>query len=505
MGSSKLGRCGTCRRAAIGLASFLVPATGCRTDTGSLGSESSSGTTGETTGSATLPASTSATTTADSTVTSTASTDAPSTETTSSSNSTNSTSGAGSSSSSSSTTGAPADPICDEFGRLVASLPAMVDEADRSAAASTFMREAAYSDAGIPLRCDGQLVFFANEPVDPEADVHVAGEFNGWDATADVLTPVVGTDAFRFVRISINEDAHGLYKLVFGAADFRADPWARRFGWDRNGEYSLTQPRPGLSHIERWPSFEPADVALLPRDLTVYVPPVRGGDSYPVVYMHDGQNVFNPEAVWGGWQAKGTADAIIAESATGPFFIVGLSNTPQRLAEYTHVPDDIGAGVVGGDASRYADFLVDEVLPFIESRYDVATLPTGRAVAGSSLGGLVSAYIAHRHQDTFGFAAAMSGTFGWGSLGAGNPTLSQIYADGPAFDIRFYVDSGGEGPCPDGGLDNYCATIEFADTLRSLGWTDGADLDYRWDPGAPHNEAAWAGRLGEVFEIWLGG
>lgn len=364
------------------------------------------------------------------------------------------------------------------------------------------MREAAYSEIGLPLRCEGDVVFLSTAPA-TGAEVYVAGEFNAWSPDADRLEPVVDGDDFRIARLSIADAEPGLYKFVFGDADFRADPWARRFGWDDNGEYSLTGRRLGASHIERWPMFEPVDEALFARDVTVYVPPMASDVPHPVIYMHDGQNLFNPDAVWGGWQAQATADLAIG-GGLGPFIIVGLDNTPNRLEEYTHVPDDFGGGLVGGDADRYADFLVDEVVPFIEARYDVSTEPSERAVAGSSLGGLVSAHIVHHHRDVFGFAAVMSGTLGWGQIGADNPTMADVYAADPRTDVRFYVDSGGDGPCP-GGSDNYCVTIEFADTLRLFGWVDGADLEVQWEPGALHNEAAWAARLGGVFEAWLSG
>lgn len=123
---------------------------------------------------------------------------------------------------------------------------------------------------------------------------------------------------------------------------------------------------------------------------------------------------------------------------------------------------------------------------------------------GSSLGGLVSLYIGLRHPDAFGHIASMSGTISWGSIGASNPTIIDAYAEQPPIGLRIYLDSGGDEGlgCPEDGSDNYCGNVELADTLRGLGWVDEQDLVYRWDPGAPHNEAAWATRLLPALLDW---
>jgi enterochelin esterase-like enzyme len=148
---------------------------------------------------------------------------------------------------------------------------------------------------------------------------------------------------------------------------------------------------------------------------------------------------------------------------------------------------------------------VQGVKPFAEARYPVSSDPNQVATMGSSLGGLVSLYIGLRHRDLFGQVASMSGTIEWGTLGASNPTIIELYQDDPPLGLRIYLDSGGdEGMgCPGDGSDNYCGNVALADELRAMGWQDEADLFYRWEPGAPHNEAAWADRLLPALVDWF--
>ncbi|NJK31862.1 MAG: hypothetical protein HC927_05270 [Deltaproteobacteria bacterium] len=79
--------------------------------------------------------------------------------------------------------------------------------------------------------------------------------------------------------------------------------------------------------------------------------------------------------------------------------------------------------------------------------------------------------------------------------------------EGPPIGLRIYLDSGGDPGfgCPGDGSDNYCGNVEFADMLRGVGWVDEVDLFYRWDEGAPHNEAAWASRLLPALQDWFPG
>src|SRR5690606_26116298 len=285
----------------------------------------------------------------------------------------------------------------------------------------------------------------------------------------------VGDLGFYVAEVEPATAPEGLYKLVRDEVEFFADPLARRFGWDEFGEYSQIDPMPDRGHRERWPAFDEGAGPLQPRTVTVYLPAgaLMQAD-LPVLYMHDGQNLFSPDAFFGGWRVSETLEAAIDDGTLPPLVVVGIDNTSARFEEYTPVTDVLDGMRVGGQADDYAAFLVGGIKPFVEQRYPVSTDPGQVAVMGSSLGGLVSLYLGLRHPDVFGHVASMSGTIAWGTFGASNPTIVQLYDDDPPLQLRIYLDSGGsEGMgCPDDGSDNYCGNVELAQLLRGLGWQD---------------------------------
>jgi predicted alpha/beta superfamily hydrolase len=388
---------------------------------------------------------------------------------------------------------------CERLEQLVAQIESAPSDAD--VLIGDFVREVGYGEHGFPIVEDHRLCLVALG--DDVAALTVAGDFNAWDPEQYPFIEI--TPELGYVIADLGSTPTGLYKLVRDGSEFFADPLARRFGWDDFGEYSQMDALPDRSHHERWWDFDEGIGLLEPRTITVWLPPGAFDRSpLPVLYMHDGQNLFAPDALWGGWKVGVTLDEAIATDVLAPMIVVGIDNTAARLDEYTQVGDVIDGMPHGGRADEYADFLVDGVKPFIEGRYFAASAPESVAVMGSSLGGLVSLYIGLRHPGVFGQIASLSGTIAWGSIGAGNPTIIDAYTEQPPIGLRIYLDSGGDAGmgCPDDGSDNYCGNIELADTLRGLGWVDEQDLFHRWDPGAPHNEAAWATRLLPALLDW---
>lgn len=388
---------------------------------------------------------------------------------------------------------------CERLEQLVDVIEA--DPASADAAIDAFVRTVSYGAQGFPIVVGQRLCAVW---LGPDANVAITGDFNDWSADAHPLTVVGGELAYA--QIELPTPPSGLYKFVLDGSEYVADPLARRFGWDEFGEYSQLDALPDRSHHERWPGFDQGVGDLAPRTLTVWLPAgTFEGPQLPSLYMHDGQNLFAPDALWGGWQVGWTLDDALANAVLDPLIVVGIDNTPARMDEYTQVGDVIDGMMLGGRADAYAAFLVDGVKPFIDSRYPVAPGRESTAVMGSSLGGLVSLYIGQQYPQVFAGVASMSGTIAWGTIGASNPTIIDSYLSAPPEDLRIYIDSGGsEGiGCPEDGSDNYCGNVELAEALRGLGWVDEVDLFYRWDPGAPHNEAAWATRLLPALLDWF--
>ena len=317
----------------------------------------------------------------------------------------------------------------------------------------------------------------------------VAGDHDSWAGTA------MKADAgFLWVVITVPIGEH--YKLTDKTA-FQADPWARSYNYDGNGEISLVTPN--AAHLDRWPAI--GDAKMAPRTLRVWVPNEAIKHE---LYVHDGQNLFDPGAFYGGWHLQDTVPP--------GMLLVGIDNTSDRMDEYTHVPDVVSGQSVGGKGDAYADFLKNTVRPLIKKRYGE---PGPVGLLGSSLGGLISFHVADHEPGEYAFAASMSGTMGWGSIGVGihNETMKDRYQKHGHQKTVLYLDSGGEGPCSDSdgdGIDddnqsagdNYCENAQLRDVLYGVGYAKDQDFFYSYTAGAMHNEAEWAARVHAPLQIF---
>lgn len=228
------------------------------------------------------------------------------------------------------------------------------------------------------------------------------------------------------------------------------------------------------------------------RDIVVYLPPSYGSGArrYPVLYMHDGQNLFDAAASFSGeWGVDETLEA--ASRAGIEAIVVGIPNAgADRLDEYSPFVD---ARHGGGAGEAYLDFIVNTLKPRIDA--DLLTRP-GRehtGIFGSSMGALISLYGFFRHPRTFGFVGAMSPAF-WFAGGA----IFRTVRAAPVPPGRIYIDVGtDEGP----------GTVRDARRMRTLLHARGYDADhelfYVEDRGADHSERAWRRRLGRSFEFLL--
>lgn len=214
------------------------------------------------------------------------------------------------------------------------------------------------------------------------------------------------------------------------------------------------------------------------RDIIVWLPPsyrLKNGKKLPVLYMHDGQNIMDPETSFAGydWRVDETVSDLIGKNKIEEIMVVGIYNTPDRLEEYS----DSTKG------RNYIRFITEELKPFIESKYPAKPGSENNAVMGSSMGGLISFIIAWNHADVFSKAACLSSSFYYDD--------EKIFkmlneSQGDKKNIKIYLDHGEDG------LQR--GQKMFA-TLTDRGYIVGTDIDYYYAPGAEHNERAWAERL----------
>jgi len=243
---------------------------------------------------------------------------------------------------------------------------------------------------------------------------------------------------------------------------------------------------------------------LLPRLIRVYLPAAyetQPDARFPVLYMHDGQNLFqDADAAFGvEWRVDETLDALTAAGEVEPHIVVGVDNTAERMDDYTPSFDaSVGAG---GKGDAYADFLADVVKPLIDLHFRTRCGRANTAVAGSSLGGLISLHIAMRRPETFGVVGCVSPSLWWdkGAEGAAwaafqGPMPARIWFDAGSAEGGEEVASGGE----------MIAGIRSARAAAlAHGLTLGDSLGYLEDPGALHDEAAWAARLDSILRFLL--
>lgn len=264
--------------------------------------------------------------------------------------------------------------------------------------------------------------------------------------------------------------------------------------------------------VDSYHEFASAHVPA--RNVDVWLPPGYGGDPrqrYPVLYMHDGQNVFDPALSYTGvdWDVDGAMTRLIAAGRVREAIVVGVWNTPLRFFEYMPrkpvKADSLGAG--GPDAppvssnrissDAYLRFLVDELKPFIDARYRTAPGPDDTMIMGSSMGGLISLYAAAEYPQVFGGVAAVSTHW---------PVGDGIVIDWLAGQLpdprshRIYYDHGSA--TLDAAYAPYQQRVDAA--MRAAGYREDDNWLTRRFEGAEHNEAAWRARLDVPLEFLLG-
>lgn len=228
------------------------------------------------------------------------------------------------------------------------------------------------------------------------------------------------------------------------------------------------------------------------RDVIVALPPSYDEDTrkYPVVYMHDGQNLFDPATSYAGdW---GLLDTIRATAALGQeAIVVGLANTGRfRAFEYSPYRDQAHGG---GDGDRYLAFVVDTVRPLVLSGFRASEDPARTAMAGSSLGGLISLYALYRYPAVFGAAGALSPS-AWFADGA---LITQVEREGPPAG-RVYLDVG----TAESGV--LVAGVRRLDAAFRQAAGPASRYHYVEDEGADHHEAHWARRFRAAWGFLVG-
>jgi predicted alpha/beta superfamily hydrolase len=239
------------------------------------------------------------------------------------------------------------------------------------------------------------------------------------------------------------------------------------------------------------------------RDVIVYLPP--GYDSnqskrYAVFYLNDGQNLFDGVTSYipgKEWRVDETAQALITAGKIEPLIIVGINNAgKERIDEYTPAPDE--KYKMGGKADLYGRMLVEELKPLIDSAYRTRKDAGHTGIGGSSLGGLVSLYLALKYRGVFRRVAVVSPSVWF----ANKQIVHYVEELKSKPDVRIWLDMGTkEGRTAEDARQSITDARLLKDTLVKKGWRSGKDLTYFEAEGAEHNETAWAERVEQILKF----
>jgi enterochelin esterase-like enzyme len=264
-----------------------------------------------------------------------------------------------------------------------------------------------------------------------------------------------------------------------------------------------------------------------PRRVVVWLPTgyKPRGPKYAVLYMHDGQNLFDKATAGYGkeWEIDEHLDRLIAKKEVRPTIVVGIWSTPKRLQEYvpskafTTLPADYRGKVralYGGDplSDGYLKFLVRELKPRIDRRFNVKTDRANTIVMGSSMGALISLYAIDEYPRVFGAAGMVSTHWPLVINPDGKPLSDQDYeVVSSAFEHylapalpdprthKLYFDHGSE--TLDAAYKRYQDRVDAVVAKR--GYRQGENWMTRSFPGQKHDEISWASRVDIPLQFLL--
>jgi predicted alpha/beta superfamily hydrolase len=237
------------------------------------------------------------------------------------------------------------------------------------------------------------------------------------------------------------------------------------------------------------------------RDVLVYLPKgYRRSRTrrYPVLYLHDGQNVFDAATSFAGveWGADETAQRLTAAKLIEPVIIVAVANTGEdRIHEYAPTAanlDPLKRLKSKGSLRVYGRFLIEELKPFIDRKYRTRQEAEYTGLGGSSLGGLATLVLGLWFPDYFRRLAVMSPSVWWDDCA--------VYKIVDAIDettrppLKIWLDTGTR-------EDGWERARELRDRLVLKGWRLHDDLQYLEADGSDHSEGAWAARLDPVLRF----
>lgn len=249
----------------------------------------------------------------------------------------------------------------------------------------------------------------------------------------------------------------------------------------------------------------PSRFVDLPRTVSVWLPPgydLEPERRFPVLYLNDGQNLFDPETAFAGnpWWADEIAEREIRARRVHPLILVGIANTADRLQEYG--PRQPGPEQEQGRSREYGRFVVEEVKPFIDTTYRTLPGPEHTGIGGSSMGGLIALHLCQWYPGVFGQCAALSPSLWWDRehfLRTVNEHTEWLER------CRLWVDMGTREGETEAGMRAMARRIHrMAAAVAEIGPRDLRRFHFEEIENGTHGETAWNARLDRVLRFLYG-
>ncbi|NJE06590.1 phosphonate ABC transporter ATP-binding protein [Thermococcus sp. M36] len=342
--------------------------------------------------------------------------------------------------------------------------------------------------------------------------VYIAGDFNGWNPGDENYRLRKRDDGkweitleFPYGKVIEFKFTRGSWEMVEKGKNGEGIS-NRRFVFKEAGTYEFTVYH-WRDYVEEVGVGEHTIVGnvttfkmLIPqlnrtRRIWIYLPPDYGTTDkrYPVLYMFDGQNLFDKATSFAGeWGVDETLERLFREEGFG-IIVVGIDNGGEkRIDEYAPwVNKEYGRG---GEGDAMVRFIVGILKPYVDSHY--RTLPNETGIMGSSLGGLMAIYAGFAYPEIFRYVGAMSSAFWF------NPEIYDFVKNAAKGPEKIYIDWGTlEGSDPSGMIET---NEKMVGVLKEKGYVEGENLLVVEDGGATHNEYYWARRFPNAL-LWLFG
>lgn len=333
--------------------------------------------------------------------------------------------------------------------------------------------------------------------------VYLAGNINGWNPADEryqitqnrvFIKNVSGIIEFKFTKgnwnsVEVNEDGSDITNRVFKITSDTTLTCIVK-GWKKTASQSVPKHTATARVQMLCDSFYVPELQRY-KSIWVYLPAdyqTATGKRYPVIYMHDGQNLFDAaRSSFGEWQADETIDSITAAIGRSAI-VVGIDNDPvKRMNEYNPYSNQrFGTGE--GDA--YLSFITNTLKPYVDSNLRTLADAEHTAIAGSSMGGLISLYALIKHPETFGCAGIFSPAF-WIAPSIKDVVTQMRFPANTLF--YFYA----------GELESDEMVPDMLDVLHLIDTKRCCKTFLLTNSEGQHNEKYWQKPFGDFFTWWM--